>query len=117
MDALEFLKERKRMCNYYSHCEGCQLKEFNCALDPTDSDDDFERVIVIVEQWSKEHPSKTRQSVFLEQYPNVRLDTNGLIDISPCRMDPKKYPFNGKDCCKFWSCNECHRKFWMQEVE
>lgn len=37
MEILDFLKERKKMCNYYSHCEGCQLKKFNCALDPTDS--------------------------------------------------------------------------------
>lgn len=26
MDALEFLKERKRMCSYYKECDGCELK-------------------------------------------------------------------------------------------
>lgn len=39
MDALEFLKERKRMCNSYGHCEGCPLEEVICALDQTDSVD------------------------------------------------------------------------------
>lgn len=32
MDALEFLKERKRMCNYYSHCKGARLTEANALL-------------------------------------------------------------------------------------
>ena len=33
MDALEFLKERKRMCNYYSHCKGCPLDGSKCVID------------------------------------------------------------------------------------
>ena len=117
MDALEFLRERKRMCNLCKHCEGCPLERAGCGLGTSTPDEEYEKIIAAVEQWSKEHPRKTRQSVFLEQYPNARLDTNGLIDISPCRMDPGKYPFNGKDCCKFRSCGDCHREFWMQEVE
>lgn len=33
MDALEFLKERKRMCDYYSHCKGCPLDGSKCVID------------------------------------------------------------------------------------
>ena len=119
MDALEFLKEERRMCNSFDiGCVKCPLGDIGCfVISPEETDEEFEREIAIVEQWSKEHPRKTRQSVFLEQFPNVRLDTNEIIDISPCRVDPKQYPFNGKDCCKFRSCGECRREFWMQEVE
>lgn len=40
MDALEFLKERKRMCNYYSHCKGCPLDGSKCVIDNAVSDED-----------------------------------------------------------------------------
>ena len=117
MDALEFLRERRRMCNSYRNCEGCPLEDGKCVVSDAAPDEHYKRIVAAVEQWSKEHPRKTRQSVFLKQYPNVRLNTNGIIDISPCRMDSKQHPFNGKDCCKFKSCDACCREFWMQEVE
>lgn len=108
MEALEFLKAAKR--RYKSNPD-----EYFSAI--YFDEPDFEGYINDVEKWAKEHPVKTRQSVFLEQFPNVRLDINGIIDISPCRVDQKQYPFNGKDCCKFQSCGDCRRKFWAQEVE
>lgn len=113
MDAIKFLEERARMCGH-----GCKnSKVYGEQCDIYTEGCDYESLVETVEAWAAAHPRKTRQSVFLEQWPNVRLDTNGLIDISPCRMDPEKYPFNGKDCCKFQSCGECRREFWMQEVE
>ena len=119
MDALEFLKEHKRMCNEYSRsyngCCDCPLVS-HCSISSVASDDDNKKTVDVVEQWSKDHPRKTRQSVFLEQYPNVMLNTNGIIDIPPCRMDTKQHPFNGKDCCNK-SCEACNHEFWMQEVE
>ena len=117
MDALEFLRERKRMCNSYKSCDSCPLAEGRCVINHVTSDEECDRIIATVEQWSKEHPRKTRQSVFLEQYPNVRLDIDGIIDISPCRMDSKQYAFDGEDCRKFKSCDACCREFWMKEVE
>ena len=117
MDALEFLRERRRMCNSYRNCEGSPLEEGKGVVSDVAPDEDYKRIIAAVEQWSKEHPRKTRQSVFLEQWPNVRLNTNGIIDIPPCRMDSNQHPFNGKDCCNFKSCDTCCREFWMQEVE
>lgn len=117
MDALEFLKEHKRMCKLHPCYGGCPLEGTHCALSHVMDDEDYERVINNVEQWSKEHPRKTRQSVFLEISPNVMLDSNGIINISPCRVDPKQYRFNGDNCHKFRSCSECRREFWGQEVE
>lgn len=119
MDALEFLKERRRMCSYYQDCDGCALKEVNCSIGNLVTDEGYNKVITTVEQWSKKHQyqRKARQSLFLKQFPNVRLDTNGIIDIPPCRVDPKQYPYNGNNCCKFRFCNECRHEFWLTELE
>lgn len=115
MDALEFVKERQRM--YKSYGEGC----LGCPMDGGPCGGyrgvDAERLVGAVEKWSAEHPHKTRQSEFLKQFPNVTLDGNGIINISPCRVDPKQYPFNGKGCCKFWACINCRREFWLEEIE
>lgn len=56
MDALEFLRERKRMCNLCKHCEGCPLERAGCGLGTSASDEEYEKIIAAVEQWSKEHP-------------------------------------------------------------
>ena len=117
MDALEFVKERSRMCRSHKRCGGCPLAENMCTLNSSRSDEEYKQIIAAVEQWSKEHPRKTRQSVFLEQFPNIELDRNGIINISPCRMDSKQYSSNGKNCCKFQACSECRKDFWGQEVE
>ena len=46
--------------------------------------------------WDKEHPvNKTRQSKFLELYPNTKLDTKGSIDICPGLL-VTKYRVQGK---------------------
>lgn len=118
MDALEFLKERKRMCKCYKHCEGCPLEELNCALNATDSDEDNEQVIAAVAQWSREHPRKTRQSVFLEQYPEAQLSEDGILRMCP-RTISAEYR-NGSDPCNratYGTCIDCRREFWMQSSE
>ena len=117
MDALEFLRERKRMCNLCKHCEGCPLKKANCALDPADSDEDCKRIIAAVEQWSKEHSRKTRQSVFLEQYPEAKVDEDGILYMCPAKISA--YYRDKTDHCgdPDMPCANCRREFWMQEVE
>ena len=113
MDALEFIRERNRMCRRFDKsCDGCPAYEngWYCDSDAWD-----EKLVTIVEQWSKEHPRKTRQSVFLEQWPNVGLDCRGVIAIDPCDIDTTLYK-EGMGCSN-GNCEECSRKFWMQEVE
>ena len=113
MDALEFLKERKRMCTSCKGCDGCPLEGTHCVLSYVTPDEDYKRIIATVERWSKEHPRKTRQSVFLEQWPNA-ITKNGVLNLTPCNIDQSLYDIqrcNGADCSK------CRREFWMQEVE
>ena len=67
MDALEFLMERNRLCGSYRGCVGCPFGAAECVVRDMTSEDNSERIVTAVEQWSKEHPRKTRQSVFLEK--------------------------------------------------
>ena len=115
MDALEFLKERKRMCNSYKGCGGCPLERGNCDLNTSTSDEDCKKIIAIVEQWSKEHPRKTRQSMFLEQCPEAELHIDGVLWICPKRVSVAHRNDNSR--CATITCNDCRREFWMQEVE
>lgn len=102
MDAVEFLKERSRMYKSGAATPTLGLKD---VYDP---------VIAVksVEEWSAAHPRKTRQSVFLEQYPNAKIVEEALA-ICP-------YNLGLIDKCKSETlrlCLDCRREFWMQEVE
>ena len=118
MDALEFLMERRRMCDSYRHCEGCPLEWGKCVVSDVAPDEDYKRIIAAVEQWSKEHPCKTRQSVFLEQWPDAIISYDGFPEVAPCQLCVGL--IHGKsiaDCEKRGLCAKCRREFWMQEVE
>ena len=82
MDALEFLKERKRVCYLYDECDKCPF-DSKCLGIINKSDEELKKIVDITEKWLKEHPRKTRQSVFLEQWPETEIDVNGVIQICP----------------------------------
>ena len=120
MDAVKFLQERARMCNSFSpNCEGCRVDEEK----PVMSEcyrwmfKNHERAVKIVEEWSAAHPRKTRQSVFLEQWPEAELDTNGAVAICPTILSIDYRSANKR--CKHpgTACSDCRREFWMQEVQ
>ena len=74
---------------------------------------DYEGMVEAAEQWAAEHPAKTRQSVFFEQWPDARIHKeDGLPMASPCDLDVK---LAGK--CEGIPCPECRKKFWLAEVE
>ena len=113
MDVMKFIEERNRMCDSFPTCEICPVKEHPCGQlrkiqqNPT--------IVSIVERWSKENPRKTRQDVFLEQYPKAVLDKDGVLRICPFLVGgdkPEKYR-----CICLTDCSACRREFWMQEVE
>ena len=117
MDALEFLRECKRMCNLYEDCCDCPLEGTACTVSRTTPDEDYKRAIATVEQWSKEHPHKTRQSVFLEQYPEARIGDDGVLQILPCSISASHRNARGNCVNMRRDCYDCRREFWMQEVE
>lgn len=105
MDAVKFLQERNRMY------------ESGAATPSIGLEDDYNPVnaVKIVEEWSAAHPRKTRQSVFLEQWPNARPADDGVLTFCPKRFD-----FHISclaECHSLKKCSDCRREFWMQEVE
>lgn len=95
MDAVKFVEEVRRM-----RSADRNYKIFNYNDKPED-------VVKEVEQWSVAHPIKTRRGVFLEQWPEARIDK-----IFPCFLVGKcKRTDQDQLCC------ECVREFWSQEVE
>lgn len=80
-------------------------------------DEDYKKLITVVEHWSKEHPRKTRQDVFLEQYPEARVDDIGVLRVCPAIVSTIHRGDKGgcSDISK--ECAVCRREFWMQEVE
>lgn len=114
MDALEFLKERSRMCLLHKACGGCPLEGAKCSLSSGTSAEEFERIVAIVEKWSKEHPRKTRQSVFLEQWPEARVTNSGILGICPANVSAKH---RDQSACSARPCDVCCHEFWMQVVE
>ena len=118
MDAIEFIRERNSMCATYTpkRCEGCPADNYGgCGVTCIMIDKiDAERLVPIVERWSSEHPRKTRQDAFLEQWPNARVFVDGVLDFCPLELD-ECYPCPSTDVKM--RCQSCRREFWMQEVE
>lgn len=93
MDAVEYLKEKNRICRKYGEfpgdCFECPIGNDSggCQAGVFENQKVTEEMLVqIVERWAAEHPKKTRQ------YENE----NGCDNI-PCR--------------------DCKEKYWLAEVE
>ena len=101
MDAVEFIKECRRMYRVTG-------KGLPTLAETIPAEDVVKEVV----EWSAAHPRKTRQSVFLEQFPNAKI-VEGALAICP-------YNLGLIDRCESEVerlCFDCHREFWMQEVE
>lgn len=115
MDAVEFLNEGTRMCNSYEACVGCPMYPTDdCCMVKMN----LKQMINIVEQWAKEHPAKTRQSEFLEQWPDAEISDDGYPSVAPCQLykDMEEKDEDGV-CCKNCGCGICRRDFWLKEIE
>lgn len=112
MDAVKFFEERNRMCRFYNDCNECPAKEKKCECHDITTMN-YDSIVHIVKEWSDANPRKTRQSVLLELFPNVKLDGDGIVDIDSCKIDES----GAKLCPKNHSCADCRREFWLQEVE
>lgn len=87
MDAVKFVEEAKRMCHAnIDNCADC-FKGVACPICLTGEYHTPTERVKIVEEWSATHPRKTRQSVFLEQYPETQIDGIGVLDVCPAPMD------------------------------
>lgn len=118
MDAVKFIEERKRLCSTYSGCTECPVFSNNdtCLFSDTNGGTPDEQV-KILSVWIANHPRKTRQEVFLEQYPEAEIDLNGLLEVCPAAIF-LSHRGKGGGCSDYTkNCAECRREFWSQEVK
>lgn len=108
MDALEFIKAIKQMLS--AGANNSTVQKYISAY----KKNDCEGMVKAAEQWAAEHPRKTRQSVFLEQFPNAPIYTNTHnVALDPCLVDTT---LRGH-CPTGRGCDICRREFWLAEVE
>lgn len=117
MDVMKFLKERKRMCKSFTNCASCPANNSDCTGTKDSSDDVYQKLITAVDKWSREHPRKTRQSIFLEQYPEAQLTMDGELTICPIAVSAAYRNENGGCVVLNKKCADCRREFWTQEVK
>ena len=102
MDAVNFIKERDRMYEVERQAPSLIYRHEKAA----------EEIVREVEEWSATHPRKTRQSVFLENYPYARIDSQSVLHVCPADVYGNNVCPEEKEICY-----DCRREFWMQEVE
>ena len=111
MNAVEFLDKVDRLRKRGSTEEKMRYNDYRVAGDNA-------WAVKFVEQWAVEHPIKTRQSAFLEQYPDANISDDGLPDVAPCQLCIGLiHGKSAKDCEYRGLCKDCRRKFWLTEVE
>lgn len=114
MDAIKFMKARQRMCNFYDGtCESCPMADKPCGFC---LGEDAEHLIDVVEVWSAAHPVKTRQSVFLEQYPEAHIDPDGVLQVCPANISAAYRSSQGGCYDVNVPCRLCQKEFWLKEV-
>lgn len=106
MDAVKFIEEHRRMYKV----TGKHLPTLAEGIPAED-------VVKEVEEWSAAHPRKTRQSVFLKQYPEALVLDGGTLSVCPVLFSSEYRNAYGGCASPYGSCAECRREFWMQEVE
>lgn len=112
MDAIEYLKEKARMTeNCRVSCDDCPLSADNNKMDlrcDVFENRHPEEAVAAVENWAKEHPVRTYKSVFLEKFPDAKIEKNGVP--YPCII----YLFGEK--VRPRACGNC-TYCWDREVE
>ena len=114
MDAVEYVKQRNRMCDYYVNCGDCPASNYEgCS-----SLNGIPKMVPIVEQWAKEHPVKTRQGELLKIFPNAKIDNAGTLCVAPCQLNVELLQCESQeDCEKRGVCSKCRCDFWLKEIK
>lgn len=98
MEAVEFMRKRKRMCDYYGEdtcvCDDsrgeCPAIDMDCSF----ATDNPEHLITVVEKWAKEHPEKPereQQKPEQEQKKAEQEDIEGAISSNKTRIEKIEY--------------------------
>lgn len=113
MDAVEFIKEYRRMCKKYAYMEACgEDCSSECPLYGRYCDIGYEKleadyIVSKVEQWSKGRSQKTIMQDFFEKFPNApkRLDGTPRPCPDDCGYNNFEEKCNDFDngCVKCWN--------------
>ena len=106
MDAVKFVEERRRMNR---HNAGRYAVLFGGM--------DAAELVKETEEWSAAHPRKTRQDVFLKQWPEAYIHEDGYLDMCPLEVSAAHRDADGGCAMLASLCPGCRREFWMKEVE
>ena len=109
MEFKEFYQKYRRMCESYKNCKGCPRdykgcpRDYKGCLDFGVELDELDELENDVEQWSKEHPQRTRLQDFQKKYPNASMGPYGTpticcIDLGYCKNDCDLFKGNCVDC-------------------
>lgn len=114
MDAVEYVKQRNRMCDYYVSCSECPVGQYKvCA-----SIVGIPKLTPIIEQWAKEHPVKTRQSEFLKIFPEASMLNDEYLNICPAQISSECRDRETGGCYDpGMDCGKCKHDFWLKEIE
>ena len=125
MDAVEFLKEAKRYCEWCKNttqdgkkrlCDACYFEKLNNIFNLHSMA--YCKFVETVEQWVKAHPVKTRQDEFFKQWPDAEIGYDGLPTVAPCQLNIELLQCDSqKDCEERGVCDKCRRDFWLKEIE
>ena len=125
MDAVEFLKETKRYCEWCKNttqdgkkrlCDACYFEKLNNIFNLHSMA--YGKFVETVEQWAKEHPVKTRQDEFFNQWPDAEIGYDGLPTVAPCQLNIELLQCDSQDDCEGRGvCDKCRRDFWLKEIE
>ena len=106
MNAVEFIKQVRRMGKQKGEAICFKLKEKDTEI------------VDQVEQWAKEHPVKTRQDEFFNQWPDAEIGYDGLPTVTPCQLNVELLQCESQDDCEHRGvCDKCRRDFWLKEIE
>lgn len=109
MDALEFAKELKRMCDKPRGCEYCPAVKCTCNIC------NLEEILPIVEKWSAEHPMVTNLDHVAERLEKLGYEVNKEQLRNTCPIQYNCY-FGGKQRCPDKECFIC-RRWWDEEYK
>lgn len=77
MEAIEFLKDHRRMCDSHPNCDGCPLMNSPCLSSDWQelNDKALSAIVVAVTLWSRDNPPVTNETKFREIFGNNAVDS------------------------------------------
>lgn len=105
------------MCGTYEICKDCPANGNPGCMFNLNYGADADEQVSFLEEWSAAQPHKTRQSVFLEQWPEASINEHGVLLVCPCPISASHRNAHGGCATISRKCDDCRKEFWMQEVE